>query len=58
MPQFDQEKAVAVEAERKCSELVKQELMAMQRTAERDSELAIVHAKDALREELTRAHSR
>ena len=41
--QFDKEMAVAVEAERKRTELVKEELLAMQRTAEnlkRDSELA------------------
>ena len=40
---------------------MKQELLALQRTAEdlkRDSELAIMRAKDALRDDLARAHSR
>ena len=50
--QFDKEMAVAVEAENKRTELVKDELLAMQRTAEnlkRDGELAVMRAKDALR---------
>ena len=54
--QFNKEIAVAVEAEKKRTELVKEELLAMQRTAEnlkRDSEL---RAKNAIREDLTRAH--
>ena len=58
--QFDREMAVAVEAEKKRTELVKEELLAMQRTAEnlkRDGELAIMRAKDALREDLTLTHS-
>ena len=59
--QFSKEMAVAVEAEKKRTELVKEELLAMQRTAEnlkRDGELAVMRAKDALREDLTRTHSR
>ena len=51
---------MAVEAEKKRTELVKEELLAMQRTAEnlkRDSELAVMRAKDALREDLTHTHS-
>ena len=58
--QFDKEMAGAIEAEKKHTELVKQELLAMQRTAEnlkRDSELAVMHAKDVLRDDLARTHS-
>ena len=59
--QFKKEIAVAVEAEKECTELVKKELLAMQRTAEslkRENELAVMRAKDALRDDLTRIHSR
>ena len=58
--QFDKEMAGAIEAEKKHTELVKQELLAMQRTAEnlkRDSELAVMHAIDVLRDDLARTHS-
>ena len=58
--EFHKEIAGAIEAEKKRTELVKQELLVLQRTAEdlkRDSELAIMRAKDTLRDNLARAHS-
>ena len=56
---FEEELARAVAAERKRTNVVQQQLEAMQKTIvglQGETELAVIRAKDALREDLTRIH--
>ena len=57
--QFEEDIAHAVAAKRKHPNVVQQQLEAMQKTIDglqSETELAVIRAKDALREDLTRIH--